>query len=359
VLFLGVLNFGEVLASIRGLANGIANSIGFIIQILTGLVEFWTGLATTITGIVKLIVDIVTGHWDRLGKDIAQIWQGVQLMLKGTGDTILGVVGGILAFIIGLVSGFINGVIDFFKFLYDKLIGHSIVVDLANGLRDWFQKAWDWITGIFKGIGQWFGDRFNDIKNFFADLPENLRNTAQDAWNKITGVFNGLSDWVRDNVWQPMADGLSNAFSGVRDTVTGIFNNIGGAIKWGINLVIDDVNGIIDNINSVSSKVGVSLPHIPKLAKGTDFFEGGMALVGEVGPELVMLPRGAQVIPNNQLGSYLPSGAQVTPQSAQQVVHVHVTVQPNDLVVDGQRLTNKMMPHVVNAIRDRTGHRSF
>jgi len=37
-------------------------------------------------------------------------------------------------------------------------------------------------------------------------------------------------------------------------------------------------------------------------AKGTDFHPGGMAIVGERGPELVNLPRGSQVIPNDKLG---------------------------------------------------------
>ena len=43
------------------------------------------------------------------------------------------------------------------------------------------------------------------------------------------------------------------------------------------------------------------IPQIPLLAKGTDNFEGGSAIVGEQGPELVNLPRGAQVVPNNKL----------------------------------------------------------
>ena len=42
---------------------------------------------------------------------------------------------------------------------------------------------------------------------------------------------------------------------------------------------------------------------VPSFAGGTPFAPGGMALVGEMGPELVNLPRGSQVIPNPQLGS--------------------------------------------------------
>ena len=40
-----------------------------------------------------------------------------------------------------------------------------------------------------------------------------------------------------------------------------------------------------------------------KFAGGTDFAPGGMALVGESGPELVNLPRGSQVVPNDVLRS--------------------------------------------------------
>ncbi|MDE2766636.1 MAG: hypothetical protein OXI70_00915 [Chloroflexota bacterium] len=46
--------------------------------------------------------------------------------------------------------------------------------------------------------------------------------------------------------------------------------------------------------------------HVAKLkygyAQGTAFAPGGLALVGEMGPELVNLPRGSQVIPNPRLG---------------------------------------------------------
>ena len=41
---------------------------------------------------------------------------------------------------------------------------------------------------------------------------------------------------------------------------------------------------------------------LPSYASGTHFAPGGMALVGEMGPELVNLPRGSQVIPDPPLG---------------------------------------------------------
>jgi hypothetical protein len=47
-------------------------------------------------------------------------------------------------------------------------------------------------------------------------------------------------------------------------------------------------------------------------AGGTDYAPGGMALVGERGPELVNLPRGSQVIPNDVLRGGMSGGGSIT-----------------------------------------------
>jgi hypothetical protein len=62
---------------------------------------------------------------------------------------------------------------------------------------------------------------------------------------------------------------------------------------------------------------------IPGFATGVRNFSGGLAVVGENGPELVNLPRGSDVIPNNELpssfsGRSLQSGT--AQQSTQQTV---------------------------------------
>jgi hypothetical protein len=44
-------------------------------------------------------------------------------------------------------------------------------------------------------------------------------------------------------------------------------------------------------------------PFLPQFATGTNSAPGGFAVVGEQGPEVVNLPRGSQVIPNNKLGN--------------------------------------------------------
>ena len=46
--------------------------------------------------------------------------------------------------------------------------------------------------------------------------------------------------------------------------------------------------------------MGINISEIPMLAKGTDYFQGGLAIVGEQGPELVSMPRGSKVTPNSE-----------------------------------------------------------
>ena len=54
---------------------------------------------------------------------------------------------------------------------------------------------------------------------------------------------------------------------------------------------------------AISKGFSAALPVPTPLAHGTNFFKGGTALVGERGPEIVNLPRGTQVIPNNQIST--------------------------------------------------------
>ena len=80
------------------------------------------------------------------------------------------------------------------------------------------------------------------------------------------------------------------------------------------------------------------LKHVAKLtygyAQGTSFAPGGLALVGEMGPELVNLPRGSQVIPNPRLGGD---------------VHVHVTVQGS--VVAERDLAQRIRQELIRTSR--------
>ena len=65
-----------------------------------------------------------------------------------------------------------------------------------------------------------------------------------------------------------------------------------------VNAVIGGLNKIKlpDWVPGVGGK-GINIPKIPTLWKGSNYTMGGLTLVGEQGPELINMPRGASVTP--------------------------------------------------------------
>lgn len=149
----------------------------------------------------------------------------------------------------------------------------------------------------------------------------------QDVWNgAMEGIGNAI-DWVWQFVIKPVVDFIVGAFNAVIATVEligktmgDIFGSIGDIIRGAFNgvvnfvigifnTIIDVVNGVIKGINVVADGVkNISggaidirlalLPKIPGLATGGTITSAGTVLVGERGPELLRLPKGASVDPN-------------------------------------------------------------
>jgi hypothetical protein len=69
----------------------------------------------------------------------------------------------------------------------------------------------------------------------------------------------------------------------------------------------------------------VNNQRIPGFAKGVQNFRGGLAVVGEEGPELVRLPTGSDVIPNNRIGQIASGGG-------------GMRLAVDDIVIDGYKL---------------------
>lgn len=62
--------------------------------------------------------------------------------------------------------------------------------------------------------------------------------------------------------------------------------------------VLNNATNFKNNVAAQSAQMTAAYRSVPKYAKGTDFHPGGLAVVGENGPELVQLPRGSKVYPN-------------------------------------------------------------
>ncbi len=128
------------------------------------------------------------------------------------------------------------------------------------------------------------------------------------------GFDSGIADKIVNEI-----DGLAEkaetakvtvvrSFKEMADDTLSSLNGLASAIRGGGFLdILSSLIGLgmqLGSIGLFGKKVQANLGKpIPAYAKGTAFHPGGLALVGERGPELLHLPRGSAVTPNHKLGS--------------------------------------------------------
>jgi uncharacterized protein YbjQ (UPF0145 family) len=119
----------------------------------------------------------------------------------------------------------------------------------------------------------------------------------------FTGFFGDLKSGITEgkSLWESLGNAATNALDKIADkalsmAANGIFDMIFGSIMGGLTGGMGNSLGGGWGVAGGFGKPGIF--GIPGFADGTNYAPGGMAWVGERGPELVNLPRGAQVIPN-------------------------------------------------------------
>jgi hypothetical protein len=132
--------------------------------------------------------------------------------------------------------------------------------------------------------------------------------------NAVNWLWQALKDawtWAKDN-WPLLLGILTGPFGAAATAITTSFGTIKDAVRW----VVDQVKWLLEKLGPVTDAVGGAVGAAGKIKgpSGIDlikkaFADGGTAssagsyLVGERGPEVVHLRRGAVVQPNDQLAA--------------------------------------------------------
>lgn len=126
---------------------------------------------------------------------------------------------------------------------------------------------------------------------------------AQDGKVAAADVGNALQSYAvkgMDDFNNGVADAIVNGHN-LGDTMKSILKGMeADLVRY---LMKQSEIGLFGGGNSASPGL-LHMIGVPGFARGTDSAPGGLALVGEHGPEIVNLKRGAQVVPNNLLRSF-------------------------------------------------------
>ena len=191
-----------------------------------------------------------------------------------------------------------------------------VISGLAALFATVFQRAYSIASGFVKklqpvisAVGKMISAAMDLAVPAISKAFDHIGKVISLAVDFIGGLFDNLMDifgGVIDFVTGIFAGNWSQAWSGIVSIFKGIFNMIPLAVETVVNGVTTAVNAMISGINTVTGAVGVpSIPSIPpvtlpRLAKGTQNWKGGLVQVSERGGEVIDLPKGSRVYPHDR-----------------------------------------------------------
>ena len=212
--------------------DGLYGNIGGIIDVLSGVADFITG--------------VFTGDWSKA-------WDGIKLIF----------------------SGVIDAIVSLFRGLYNTIVAL-------------LQGAWDIIKSIWSVVSSWFNNAvIKPLGNLFNGIWNTLKNGAQNAWNGIKNIFSSVASFFK-NIFTNAWNGVKNVFSTGGRIFSGITEGIVSAFKKVVNTIIAGINKVValpfKGINTALKKVRdisflgiepfkgliklIDIPQIPSLETG-------------------------------------------------------------------------------------------
>ena len=165
-----------------------------------------------------------------------------------------------------------------------------------------------WADGLEKKLGEW-PDKAKEGIQAIAGLSDaitarNVDNLNKEMEERLKGVKKGSTEEAKiKEEFQGKIDAMerkaarrAKALAILEATITAAQGVLKGLAKGSVPGAI-----AAGAIGAIQIARIIATP----LAKGTNNFAGGTALVGEIGPELVTLPSGTQVTPHNKLQGML------------------------------------------------------
>lgn len=359
--------------------------------------EVWSVLSGFLSETYNTMIAPVFDGFRELTHDMAQKFSensaNIQQTFSFVGDVISDVWCSVIQPIWDLFIDYIFNIWDFFNEnitnvvrLWNiaaealKLAWESILKPVFEKVMEWVRKVFDkfdeympeiqrvvdevfiaiktlWETALkpaFKNIGSFLQNVLFPIFDTiftYGILPvvETVFQTIIKLWdNSLKPAFQGITDFIGGLFtanWTRVWNGVANIFSG-------IWNGLKTIARAPLNAIINMINAVIGGLNKIKlpdwvpglGGKGINIPKIPTLWKGTNYTKGGLTLVGEQGPELVNMPRGASVTPAHKTEQLLNT-PNATPQQVSIVVQTMLdgkvlaeTVTPYTDIVSGNRL---------------------
>jgi hypothetical protein len=186
--------------------------------------------AAKIAGLASIIIKNVSG--------IAMAAKGLISLMTGTG----GIMGGIKAIATAIGPG---GV-------FVLAVGACIAIGVLlyknwDKIKEMAGKVWDWISNKTRRFVEDIGNKLRGLATKMTTIWGNIKASAHQKWNAIWSTVSGFVERIKN--------AIVDKFTSAKNTVVGVFNGMGDAIRSVLNNIISVVNGAISKVNGVVSAI--------------------------------------------------------------------------------------------------------
>ena len=260
-----------------------------IIKFHEQITGFLTGIMDFVIGIPGKIADFVGDHWKTILFALFPV-PSLIIMFHEEIAEFLGKITDFVAGIPGKIAGFIG---DNWKDVLDFLVDATKwAIEFEKKVLEFEGKIITFVAGIPGKIAGFIGDNWKEILGAIIDIPKWTVEFGDKAADFVADIIPKIPGWFA-SIGTAIAGAIKDAFFSILDFSAWLKSALGTAWNKLPGPVKDFLGGVGGGFGAVMDWAG--------LQKGVLNFIGGMALVGEHGPELMRLPPGTDVVRNENM----------------------------------------------------------
>lgn len=327
--------FGDTLSDLQQAIGAVWNIIGSaLLPVLTEMIDIVIAQMPTISSLVESLTPAITEMFESLVPTIEQLVSEllpviIELVMslvplitemfaellpplleviKQLLPPLSEILNSILPIIISLIQMLTPLLLPIIELLTPILeLAIAIITPLVEIISSILPPIIDLLNALIKPILIPLTEAFSAVANVIT----NVFKVAFEALQPVIENFQGLLSGVIEFITGVFTGNWGKAWEGVKNVFSNIINGLGNIFKAPINYIIKGINTFIRGLNKIQipnwvpliGGKGFNIGEIPLLAKGGNITMSGAAVVGEAGPEIINLPKGASVSPLKETGN--------------------------------------------------------
>ena len=269
---------GYVIGSIIGIPLGAV--LWVVVKALSAVMVGFEILANIIAGVVEVVSRFVRAIWSLVTLDFSGFMNNVGGIFTGIYNIIAGIFAPIGSYfyeifspLIDFMWGLGSAIISPFRWLYDVLVGHSIIPDLVYEIIKFFAmlpinimksliSIPIAIANVFSNIGSYLQSFGND--NIFAAIISQFGNFVQFMGDLVSSFWSVAGGFIKviQGILTFDASTIKEGLKEIGSNIIKMFSSIGSFLY---KTIINTVKGAFDLIKSIPKLLGAALSAIPSL----------------------------------------------------------------------------------------------